>query len=292
MKFRMFMKFRKLRKALVRIRLRKNNFYEDVIFESKFIRKDVEKAIGDWMEDLWRYKNSRVNKFKDLFAQLDEMVFPITIRECFYSSSRLNIEILDNEKKEYYMSSRSIYDYYGMQNYILGRRNSILEPLIDRDFHYKICEDGTITLLETGAMKLKPDGTNDDLVVDFSFDPEKHTTEANLRSYEHRKKIKIKYQTIGDKFDKMVLKELFDGEKTICYYYDVFPILRWIAPLISDEKVSISIVAEVYGEICSQIEVVNGVVQNYTTTQVIHEGETQITKRLISKDLQEFLVEK
>ena len=244
------------------------------------------------MYDLLRFKNINVDKLKDLFGQLDEITFPITVKQLYASWRTIDMRFIDSLGNEFYMSTISSVSYDKMQNYILGRRDSILEPSVDRDFHYKICKDGIITLLETGAMKLKLDGTNDDLVVYFCFDSENHTTEAKLRSYEDNRKIKIKYPTISDEFDKMVLKELFDDEETQWYYYDVFPVLKWIVPFISKDELSISITAEVNEEISSQIEVVNGVVQSYTTTQVIHKGEMQVIKSIIAKDLQEFLVEK
>lgn len=291
MKFRKFMKFRKLGEALVRMNLKKRGFYENVTFLSEFDKKNAQKAIEKWMYDLLRYKNINVDKLKDLFGQLDEITFPIIVKKCYSSWRTIDMRIIDSMGNEFYMLTRTYRSYDNMQYYILGRRNSLLEPLIDRDFHYKICKDGTITLLETGAGKLNLDGTNGDIVVDFCFDSENHTTEAKLRSYAHERKIRIKYPTISKGFDKRVLKELLE-EETTWYYYDVFPILRWIVPLISDKELSISIVAEIDGEISSQLEVVDGVVQQYTTTQVIHEGEMQITKRIIAKDLQEFLIEK
>lgn len=284
------MNFRKLRMALLRIRLDKSDFYEDIIFEKKLVNEDVKRIVAEWMTNLQNYKQIRVEKFKDLFNELDEIIFPIKIKES-YSYRCLEIEFLDNEGKEYYMSKRNLYNYYDIETYIIGRKNSLLEPLVDRDFHYKISEDKTIILTETGAMRLKQDGTDDDIVVEFCYDSEKHTTEAKLKSYVSTNKIKIKYPTMSDEFDKMVLVFLFDSNETKWYYYNVFPILKWIAETISDEKVSISITAEIEGEICSEIDVVNGIVQKYTTTEIKNEGELHIIKKIFAKDLKIFLTE-
>lgn len=284
------MNFRKLRMALLRIRLEKSDFFEDIIFEKKIVSKNVKGIVAEWMSNLQNYKRIRVEKFKDLFNELDEIVFPIKIK-MFYSYISLEIEFLDDEGKEYYMSKRNLYNYKNIETYIIGRKNSSLEPLVDRDFHYKISEDKTIILTETTAMRLKQDGTDDDIAVDFCYDSEKHTTEATLKSYVSTNKIKIKYPTMSDEFDKMVLKFLLDSDETKWYYYNVFPILKWIAVAISDEKVSISITAEIEGEICSEIDMVNGIVRKYTTTEIINEGEMHIIKKIFAKDLKIFLTE-
>lgn len=282
------MKFRKLGMTLLRRKIKKSDFYEDIIFGDKIARKKVKrikKIIMTWMA----YEKIKVEKFKDLLNGLDEIVFPIRITES-YGYLTLDIRFLDDEGKEYYMFKRDLYNYEE-NYYIIGRRNSPLEPLIDRNFYYKISEDKTIILTETSAMRLKQDGTNDDIVVDFCYNHTEHTTEAKLHSYEQKRKIKIKYPTMSNEFDKSVLKFLFDSNETTLYYYNVFPILKWIKTLISDEKVSICITSEIEGEISSQIDVVNGIVQKHITTKIINEGEMCITKKNFSKDLKEFLTE-
>lgn len=285
------MKFRELRMALLREKLEKSNFYEDIIFADKIVKKNVKKSITKWMADLQRFRHIKVEKFKDLLNELDEIVFPIKIKDYPYSYRYLYIRFIDNEGKEYYMINGNFYDYHTMETYIIGRRNSSLEPLVDRDFHYKICKDKSILLTETGALQLKQDGTNGDIVVNFCYNPIEHITEAKLHSYEQKREIKIKYPTMSNEFDRMVLKFLFDSNETTWYYYNVFPILKWIKTLISDEKVSICITAEIEGEIFSQIDVANGIVQKYITTQVVNEEEICITKKIFLKDLKEFLTE-
>lgn len=284
------MEFRKIRKALFRARLEISGFYDGVTFQGKNVEKKVKKVLAEWMFCLKEYKEIRVECFKDLFSKLHEMAFPIKIEEGYGSS--LNIIIIDNKGTEYYMTKRGIYVYNDMESYIIGRRNGLLEPLVDRDFHYKISKDGTITLIETGAMKLKEDVTNDDIVVDFSFDSEKHTTEATLKSYASNSKIKMKYTTMDDEFDKKVQKYLFNVNEKNYYYYDVFPILKWMISTLPGQNVSLSITAEVDDEICSKIDVVQGIVQRYAKTEIINEGERRTSIDVFAKRIEDFLAER
>lgn len=271
--------------------LEKSDFYEEIIFDNKSTSKYVKEIVENWMTDLLRYKQIRVEKFKDLFSELDEIVFPIRIKD-FYSWRKPNIIIVDDEGKEYYMV-KTDFDYHNMENYIIGRRNSSLEPLVDREFHYKINEDKTIKLIETCAMRLKENGDNDNIVVYFSYNSKENTTKVKSRlCSDFDNVIKIKYPTISREFDKKVLAFLFECNDATWCYYDIYPIFKWITAEISDEKVSISITAEIDGEIFSEIDVVNGSVQKYTTTQIINEGEIHVNKKIFAKDLKTFLAEK
>lgn len=284
------MKFRKIRKALFRARLEISGFYDGVTFQGKNVEKKVKKVLAEWMFCLKEYKEIRVECFKDLFSKLHEVAFPIKIEEGYGSS--LNIIIIDNKGTEYYMIKRGIYVYNDMESYIIGRRNGLLEPLVDRDFHYKISKDGTITLIETGAMKLKEDVTNDDIVVDFCFDSKEHTTEATLKSYASNSKIKMKYTTMDDEFDKKVQEYLFNVNERSYYYYDVFPILKWMLSTLPSQNVSLSITAEVDDEICSEVDVVQGIVQRYAKTEIINEGEYRTSIDVFAKMIEDFLAER
>lgn len=285
------MKFRNESVSLLRKKLIKSNFYKDITFESKQISESAKKAIEHWIFRLEKNEKIRIEKFRDLFDGLHEIVFPIKIKAVRSSKyDGFDIEVIDTEGKEYYMSRRNYYNNIET-NYIIGRRNSSLEPLIDRDFHYIICQDKTILLVETGAMKLKADGTNDDSIVDFCYNYKKNTTEATLKSFSSTNKIIIKYPTIGYVFDKKVLEFLFHVNESNWYYYDVFPILKWMLLVLSDEKVKLSITAEVEKEICSEVDIVDGIVQKYTKTEIISEAEIKISKRIIAKKLEEFLAE-
>ena len=140
-------------------------------------------------------------------------------------------------------------------------------------------------------MLLKKDGKNDGIVVDFSYNAEKHTTKAKLKSYTSKRKICIEYPTKNDEFDKMVLRFLFNIYEKTEYYYNVFPILKMMLQELATEKVSISITAESEGEICSEVEVVNGIVKKYTQTKIINEREMIRNKNILEKDLKDFLKE-
>lgn len=284
------MKFRKIKKTLFRARLEISGFYDGVTFQRKNVKKKVKKVLAEWMFCLREYKKIRVGCFKELFSELHEMAFPIKIEESY--GSNLNIIIIDNKGTKYYMINRGIYVYNDMESYIIGRRNSLLEPLVDRDFNYKISKDGTIRLTETGAMRLKADATNDEIVVDFCFDSKKHTTEAILKSYTSNYKIKMQYPTMDDVFDKKVQEYLFNVSEKNYYYYDIFPILKWMLSIISRKNVFLSITAEVDGEICSEVNIMEGIVQRYTKTEIIDEGERRTEIEVFSKKLEDFLAER
>lgn len=281
------MKFREAKVRLLRKELEKSKFYEDIIFANELVSEKVKNIVAEWIFDLQEYKDIEINKFKDLFNELDEVVFPIKIKECY--GMNLYIKFLDAEGNEYYMS-KYLYDYYSISQYMIGRRNSSLEPLVDREFYYQIYEDKTIKLIKTCALQLNQDGKNKDIIVYFCYNHDENTTEAILQSYSSENIIRIKYPTMSDEFDKMVLKFFFDNESK-WYYYDVFPILKWIVTARSKENLSISVVAEVEKEIFSEIEVVNGVVQKYTVTKIINEGEMHIIKKLFAKEVTEFLAQ-
>lgn len=278
------MKNRKLDTNL-REKIGKDNFYEDVIFKDG--EKELKKFVTKWTKQLQEYKKIKIKKFKDLLTPLNEITFPVKISNV-YADGILDIVITDYEGKEYYMMQKTLYDYYKVNIYILGRRNSKLEPLIDRDFTFEILTD-KINLIETGALKLKEDGTNADEVVNFSYNLENNTTEAELKSYSPNMKMKIKYTTIDAEFDKKVLEFLLGTNKSQCwYYYNVLPVLEWILPNLG-EKPSISIIAEVNSEVSAEIEVVEGIVQKYTRTEIISETEMYIIKVIFAKDLKEFI---
>ncbi len=281
---------------LLRLNLEKTGFYEDVIFESKAVKKDAKRVISQWIFCLEKYRGIRIQKFKELFSQLHEIVFPIKISKSYccyskYAYSLLDIGIIDNKGKEYYMSNKSINDYDCMVDYVLLRRNSPLEPLVERDFHYRISEDKSIAFMETGIMSLKEDDKNDNIVVDFGYDYEENTTQVTLRSFVTTKTIKICYPTINRELEKKVYEFLKSIKDEISYYYDVFEILKWILINIESKDISLSIITEVENEICSQIDIIAGKVKKYTYTQ-ISEEEVHIIRKTVIKDLNEFLMER
>ena len=283
------MKSRAISLIELRAKLEINDFYADIIFKNKDVKKGFKKVIGEWIFNLERYKHIKVEKFKSLFSQLQEVIFPIKIDWCYKS----NIEIIDNEGKKYTFSIDDIYDYNGLNSYIIDRRNSFLEPLIARKFHYKIMKDQTILLIETSAMQLKPNGNNSDITVTFSYDYENGLTEATLETGVCFTKIKIKYPSQNSAFNKKVQEYLFSLVST-SYYYDVLPILKWVVLVMKEYEITISITSEMKEEenvILSKVEVVNGIVEKYIKTETIGEDEVKTIKKTFAKRLEEFIAE-
>lgn len=277
------MKSKKLMLYL-RSKIGTGNFYEDIIF--KVDSTKLKMYILKWCDNLQKYKGLKINQFKDLLLPLNEIALPIKINN-FFSGFSLDIEFTDNEGKKYYIIQDTLYDYNKMNTYIIGRRNSKLEPLLDRDFTFEILED-KIQLIESGVLKLKEDGTNDEIAVNFIYNSEEDITQATLKSYITNRTIKIQYPKMGMEFEKDILEFLLKNNEEHWYYYDVFPILRWISTIL-EEPICVSIIAEVEKEITSEIELVKGKNQKYTLTEIINDGEVHITKKIISKDLEELL---
>lgn len=280
---------RKLRETLLRLKLECSGFYEDVVFD-ELIEKKAKNSITQWMLRLQELKGIRIRKFKDLFGKLDEIEFPIKII-LSYGFITLDIQFVDNVGKKYYMLNRGSVSYQDCDIYIIGRRDSSLEPLLDRDFHYKIGKDGTICLVESGVLRLNEDGTNDNIKVDFYYDIVKNITIAVLMSYENKNKIIIQYPKKCDEFDKMVMRYLFNISDKMSYYYDVFPILRMMLEELAIAKITIFIEAEFNGKVSSNVDVVGGIVKRYTKTEVIGNEEITTCTKTFSKDLEEFLLE-
>ena len=70
-----------------RKKLEKNGFFEDEIFDkSEFILQEQDGGISEWVYYLKKHEKLEVKKFKDLFSQLNEIIFPI----CYSSPQRLN----------------------------------------------------------------------------------------------------------------------------------------------------------------------------------------------------------
>lgn len=284
---------RRLRKMLLRLELECSGFYEDVIFDEA-IKSKVKYNITEWMLYLKIAKDIKIKKFKNLIGILSEIKFPIKIIES-YGFFGIDIVFVDAIGKKYYMLvNGEITNYYNCDTYIIGRRDSSLEPLLDRVFHYKIhkiYKDETIILVESGVMRLKDDGTNDNIMVDFYYNIKNNATKAILRSYETKNKIIIQYPRKCDEFDKMVMRYLFNISEKMSYYYDVFPILKMMLEELALVNATIFVEAEFQEKVSSNVEVVGGIVKRYTRTEVIGEGEIITYTKTFSKDVAEFILE-
>lgn len=287
------MRSRVISLAVLRARLEINHFYDDIIFEGKSVGKEFKKIVEKWLFNLERYKHIRLEKFRSLFSQLQEVIFPIKIEWCYESIGRCNIEFLDNEGKKYYFIIIDYLNWNNMDKYIIERRNSFLEPLIDRVFNYKIIEDQTISLIKTTVMQLKLNKDADDKVVEFSYDYKNSTTKATLKFDTATIKIELTYPSKNSVFDKKVQEYLFNLTSTKCYY-DVLPILKWIA-LVMKNEITICITSELEDDersiIFSIIEVENDIVQIYIKTEVVGYEEIRTTRKIFAKNLEEFIAE-
>lgn len=263
-------------------KIRKAEFYEDVFFKEG--KSELKEFMSKWTIKLQKYKQITIKKFKDLLIPIEEIVFPIEIDYVFSRKNILDAKFTDNEGKSYYIMV-NIYDYNELNTYVVGRRNSKIEPLIDRDFNLEITKE-KINLIETGLLKLK----EDDEVVEFYYNNENSTTEAKLKSYSSNETLKIQYKTMNADFDKKVAEFLFSSNGEHWYYYNVFPILEWITKIL-EQNVSIFIKAEVDKEVYSEIEIEDGIVHKYTKTEIVNEGEMHIIKVIFAKNLNEFLEE-
>lgn len=262
------------------------NFFEEVKFKNWSVKNSCKKFFKTWILNLQKYKKIKVRKFKDLFTKLDEVHFPIKVIECTGSFS-IEVCFVDSKQEKYYLiNDRSYSDIY-----VIGRRNSSLEPFVDRDFEFQILTDGGISFLRTGILELDSKENNKDVSVNFFYDTEKFITVVISKSYKYNRQIAITYPTIHDDFDKKVQRYLFEITETKCYYDDVFPILVWLCTQVSQENISISIVAKIQEEVFSQIDVENGIVKKHIYTQIIREKEERRFIVSPSKDLKTYLSE-
>lgn len=281
------MKFRKLKVGFMRLKLKKHNFYDSVYFSNDTVREDVEKSVAEWMIYLKHYKKIEIKKFRYLFIKLeDEVIFPIKIKESY--GKKIDIRFTDANGNKYYMSKRNINSYTNVNKYLIGKRNILKDPLNEENY-YEVTKNTDIRMLKQVISKINQDGTNDDMMNCKIYYNEENSREITLSSF--GTEINIKYQMEQDSdVSKSIVKFLLDDVATKWYYYDVLPIFKWM--LQKTKSLSMNITAKIDEEVLSEIEIVNGIVQKYTITRVINEGEMHIIKKIFAKELDEFLLEK
>lgn len=281
------MKFRKLKVGFMRLKLKKHNFYDSVYFSNDTVREDVEKSVAEWMIYLKHYKKIEIKKFRDLFIKLEEeVIFPIKIKESY--GKKIDIRFTDANGNKYYMSKRNINSYTNVNKYLIGKRNILKDPLNEENY-YEVTKNTDIRMLKQVISKINQDGTNDDMMNCKIYYNEENSREITLSSF--GTEINIKYQMEQDSdVSKSIVKFLLDDVATKWYYYDVLPIFKWM--LQKTKSLSMNITAKIDEEVLSEIEIVNGIVQKYTITRVINEGEMHIIKKIFAKELDEFLLEK
>lgn len=272
----------KFGKTLLREKLEEKNFYEGVIFENEEVKKNCEEKIRKWKINQMTVKGVEIEKFKYLFKKLDEIAFPIKIKEV-EGIWNIMITFIDNRGKEYYMIiNLRLPDLF---KYLIGRRNCFIDPFEDREFEYEISSDGNIVLIMESIIQLNENGNNKDEVVSFFYNS--GIEGIFLKSNKKDKRIKIQCLRQNDEVNKEILKLLFKIEKQISYYYDVMPLLKEMLKIITNEKITIYIKAEIK-EVYSEIVIENGFWNKYIYTEFISEEEICIHKKTFKKELKAF----
>lgn len=282
------MKFRKLKVGFMRLRLKRCNFYDGVFFSNDIVRKKVEKSVAEWMTYLKDYKEIEIKKFRDLFIKLnDEVTFPIKIKESY--GEKLDIKFTDVQGNKYYMSKRNIVSYSDVNKYLIGKRSTGTESF-DEEIYYKINQNASIDILKENITKINQDENSSESKCELCYTDDENVKEITLYSYSDSTKIEVKYVMKHDrKVDELVIKYLLVDVAAKWYSYNVLPIFKWM--LETTGSLSISITSEIDEDVFSEIEVSNGIVQKYTFTKVIDEGEMHIIKKIFAKTLDEFFNE-
>lgn len=244
-----------------RKKLEKNGFFEDVIFDkSEFILQEQDGGISEWVYYLKKHGKLEVKKFKDLFSQLNEIIFPITITWAGKTSHTVRLYFKDREENEYYFFNMHYLKKNRLRTFLIGRRNSSIEPLVDRTYYYQILSDSyelddynqviekeDIELYKTSVVKLNEDGTNTDLFIEFSDDYYENSATRVTRKSKN-KEILMEYPSKGAEFDKKVEDILFNinagSNKNKWIYYNVKPLLKEMMEIMEKEDVSIYIGAK------------------------------------------------
>lgn len=284
------MKFRKLKLLLMRKKLDKCNFYEDVKFANKIVAEKLNEFITEWMLELEENKKIQINKFKDLFSEFKAITFPIEIKEA-YGFYNLEVKITDSSNHKYYLKKRSVYVEQEILTYTIGEVSVKVETSIDKRLVYKICDNQSVVL--TGRSIIETDRYgNCNSRVDIYYNDWNSITEITFKSEELKTKMKVKYFSVDEKFEKIFTNYIMSNDGTNWYYYDVLPIFKWM--LNKDYynfNVFVNIVAEVNNEVVSELIVNNSIVERYTVTKIINEGEMHTIKKIFTEKLEVFLKE-
>lgn len=288
------MKFRKVQLELMRSKLEKSDFYEEIIFANDEVKELAQKKIASWMLSLeiCETVEAEIKKFKDLFSNVDEISFPIEIQNSNSSLFGIDISIVDRNGKQYYMSKDDIYDCYNITEYYIGSCNTITKPYIDYENCYEICKNESIKKLKATAVKINSDGTNKDSIYETYYNQQINMQVIEFFGKEKRK-IRIEYPIVSKEIGKKIFEDFLEWDDTKWYYYDVFPIFKWLVNKMENYDMdSLHIIAEIDKEVYSEIQMVNNIVQTYTVAQVISENEIHVIKKIFAKNIDEFLKEK
>lgn len=282
--------------------LNKRGFFEDIILDkATLIMYASDAGISGWMYYLNKYKKIEVKKFKDLFSQVDNIVFPITITKMFDEEDNVRFEFCDYLGNTYYF----ICDYYYLNfkqilQYIIIKEDSSPETQewccqmrINRGLvNYKTITDKDIELLKTSIRKSNKEGFNTNIVVEFNYNCyETAATKVIRKSGD--KEIILEYPSEGPEFDKKVKDILFNINEGInrkkWIYNNVKPLLKEMLKIMEKDDISIYIGAKLNNEVYAEVTVRNNTVKRHTYTKVVSEERIIITTDIFSKKLDEFL---
>ena len=282
------MKFGKLTKKAKRKGVEQEDFWEDVKFDNADAKKLATQDFKPWKNNLEGYAEIELKKYKDLFSKFNEIVFPVEVRHSDLSyPGTLKVDIVDNNGKEYSLKQEDIYDE--MLEYSIREKNR--EPLVDVEYSYLLSKDEETELVKFSVIKLKEDEEikyTEKVYETYICDNISLQT-VNLYGEENGK-LKIEHPR-NKEIDKEILDYFLEDDGTKWYYYNVFSVFNWLVNKISDKEASVHIIAEIDGEVYSEIEMVKGIVKKHVVTQIINEGEMHIIKKIFAKRLNEFLLE-
>lgn len=288
------MKFRKVQLELVRSKLDESDFYEDIIFANDTVKEVAQKKIASWMLSLeiCETVQAEIKKFKELFSKVDGISFPIEIQNSNSSLFSIDISIVDRNGKQYYISKDDIYDCYNITEYYIGRRNTTTKSYIDYENCYKICKNEVIKKLKATVVKINLDGTNKESIYETYYNQQNNMQVIEFLENEKRK-IRIEYPIVSKEIGKKIFEDFLEWDDTKWYYYDVFPIFKWLVNKMENYDMdSLHIIAEIDKDVYSEIQMGNNIVQTYTVAQVISENEIHVIKKIFAKNIDEFLKEK
>lgn len=256
---------KKIRKAIFRKQLRKNNFYEDVTFKNE----EIEKIISEWIFDLNDNKQIELSKFTELFCNWEEIILPVRIKKKVITSEQARLIIIDSEEKEYYMKIHR-QSYFRLDEYSIGRRGNIVDKNIDREFCYKIYSKNKIVLDESYAGLLNKDGTNKDIMATISYNVEQKIATGSIEN--KRKKIIITYKAKDNHIDNDVINYLLNIRDNICHK-DVVPLIKDFLEIVGNREDIISVESRVKEKVYSKICIEEGKITEYSYSKEEEEGK-------------------
>lgn len=286
------MKFRKVQLELIRKELEESDFYEDIMFANDEVKERTQKNVANWIVSLRISETikGKIKRLKQLFCKVEGINFPIIINESM--DNKLDFEIVDKNEKRYYFYKNDVYDYSKVTEYCIGRRKSVDNEYIDYEYCYKIDTNQIIRKIQTTVIKGKFDEKDSDLIYETYYEQEKNIEVIRVLSKEKRK-IEIEYPMISKELNKKIFEEFIKFTNNKWYYYDVFPIFLLIFNKLKKHNINtIHITSMIEEEVYSEIKMVNNIMQVYTVTQIVSENEIHIIKKIMAKEINDFLEEK